>query len=393
MKDSFPGLITTKKQYAAIKKEREARAANLMGSLYRRYASIMKVEAIRQAVYMKLLDDSAAMIQKLHRGKMGKRAVQKERERANNEKLQAGAGMLQRHYRGFVSRKEARKIRKERDNNAVDVLQRGARGFVAKQKVKNLKKEKLGKKMNEGCIVITRFFRHVYGMKRGERIRNITLKFIRESSCVKIQCAGRKMIAKGRVKRVLFMVRQSRRLCAIIHIQRMIRGFVGRARAEKREEEVSEISEIFTKVRAGDEDGVEHFITFQDHNSKDMAMPDDVDHNGDTVLAIAAAKGLLQVMRKCLVWGTDPNLKNNDGLTAIDIAVRRFQPVAAEYLLSKVSVEFATEGLTLLHEASTSGMGRFAASLLEQGVNANCRDPIKSRCASASRKERASIIL
>ena len=108
-------------------------------------------------------------------------------------------------------------------------------------------------------------------------------------------------------------------------------------------------------------------------------MPNDVDHNGDTVLAIAAGRGLLQVIRKCLLWGTDPNIKNKNGLTAMDIAVRRYQPVAAEYLLSKVSVKFNTEGLTLLHEAATSGMGRFALSLLENGVNANCHHPISGR--------------
>ncbi|GMH90150.1 hypothetical protein TL16_g11680 [Triparma laevis f. inornata] len=379
MKDAFPGLITTKKQFVDEKKAREYQAAISIANCWRRYASMMKVEAIRQAVYTKLLDDSAAMIQKLQRAKMGKRTAQTERERREQQKFHQGAGMLQRHYRGFLARKEVGERRKARDENAVRVLQRGARGFVAKQKVKELKQDKYRREGNQAALVLTRFFRSIYNDSRGMRIRNITKKFIRESSCVKIQCAGRRMTAYKRVKRNLFMLKHSRRLCAIIHIQRIVRGFLGKCRAVIREEEVSEISEIFSKVRSGDEDGVEHFITFQDEKSDERAMPNDVDHNGDTVLAIAATKGLLNVMRKCLVWGTDPNLKNADGLTAIDIAVRRFQPVAAEYLLSKIAVKFATEGLTLLHEASTSGMGRFTASLLENGVNANCKEPINGK--------------
>ncbi|GMH47704.1 hypothetical protein TrVE_jg8302 [Triparma verrucosa] len=379
MKDAFPGLITTKKQYVDRKKTREYEAALSIANCWRRYASMMKVEAIRQAVYIKLLDDSAAMIQKVQRAKMGKRAAQVERNRREQQKLHQGASTLQRQYRGFLARKDVGKKRAARDEAAVGILQRGARGFVAKQKVKELKNDKFRREGNQAAHVLTRFFRAIYNMSKGMKIRNITKKFIRESSCVKIQCAGRRMVAYNKVKRNLFMLKHSRRLCAIIHIQRIVRGFVGKCRAVKREEEVSEISEIFSKVRAGDEEGVEHFITFQDEKSEEKAMPNDVDHNGDTVLAIAAAKGLLQVMRKCLVWGTDPNLKNVDGLTAIGIAVRRYQPVAAEYLLSKISVKFATDGLTLLHEASTSGMGRFAASLLENGVNANCRDPINGR--------------
>ena len=302
-----------------------------------------------------------------------------ERERVKNEKLHMGAGLLQRQYRGFAARKEVSIKRREREGNAVDVLQRGGRVFIARNKVDGERKRQIRERNHTSAFIITKFFRFVAGLSAGKRIRDVTLKFVREAKAVYIQCFVRRCLAYRRVRRSLHMKRHALKMWSILMIQRIVRGYVGRCRAARREEETLKVPEIFAKVRVSDEEGVEHFITYQDHEDTNRSMPNDTDHNGDTVLNIAASKGLLRVMRKCLVWGTDPNLKNNDGLTAIDIAVRRYQPVAAEYLLSKISVKFSTDGLTLLHEASTSGMGRFALSLLENGVNANCRHPITGR--------------
>ena len=93
------------------------------------------------------------------------------------------------------------------------------------------------------------------------------------------------------------------------------------------------------------------------------------------VLHVASEKGLLAVMKKCLVWGTDPNIKNKKGLTATDLAVIRHQSVAAEYLLSKEIVSVNMDGKTLLHEAATAGMLRVAESLLALDISPNVVDP------------------
>jgi len=373
------GYILTKRQFRDKTHSDNYSASNKIISLWRKFAAMRKVDAIRAAVYHKLLEDSAAKIQSIQRRKLGQKAVTLERERIKNERLQVGANVLQRQYRGFQARKVVGAKRKERHDNAVEILQRGGRVFVARKKVDHQRKKLNEDIKNKAAATITKFFRVMYGRSRGKKIRQITEKFIREASTVKIQCFARQRLAYRVVKRALFIKKYSARLCAIINIQRIGRAYLAKKVSRLREEAALEVSEVFAKVRENDEEGVEHFISYKNDDQASKSMPNDVDHNGDTVLAIAAGRGLLQVVRKCLLWGTDPNIKNKRGRTAMEIAVQRYQPVAAEYLLSKVSVKFNTEGLTLLHDAATSGMGRFALSLLENGVNSNCHHPITGR--------------
>ena len=65
--------------------------------------------------------------------------------------------------------------------------------------------------------------------------------------------------------------------------------------------------EIFAKANKGLEKDVVDLITFDEEKKYNS---NDIDHNGNTILHIAASNGLIDVMRKCLVWGTDPNILN-----------------------------------------------------------------------------------
>jgi len=174
------------------------------------------------------------------------------------------------------------------------------------------------------------------------------------------------------------------RVCLALQSQRIVRGFLARKLTERKRQ--IDVPLIFKKVMAGEEKEVIDLITFDEDN---RYSPNDVDSNGSTVLSIAASKGLIDVVRKCLVWGTDPNIKNNKGKSAMTLAVERNHQIAAEYLLSKQSVEFAKTGRTLLHECAKEGMSRFALSMCGNGVDVNSvdektgRTPLMEACLFA----------
>ena len=230
--------ILTKKRYRDATNLANYNASNRIICMWRKFAAIRRVDAIRGAVYHKLLADSAAKIQSIQRRKIGQKAVKMERERIKNEHFQAGAGLLQRHYRGHQARKAVVEKRQERYDNAVDVLQRGGRVFVARKKVDSERTKQKEDKKNAAAMTVTKFFRFVAGISRGKRIRQITHKFMREANCVKMQCFVRQRLAHRTVRQALYMKRFSARLCAIIDIQRIGRGYLAKGKFAKREEEV-----------------------------------------------------------------------------------------------------------------------------------------------------------
>jgi hypothetical protein len=157
-----------------------------------------------------------------------------------------------------------------------------------------------------------------------------------------------------------------------LHAQRLIRGFLTRVRTKVLRMESER--NIFLLAKSEQEDAVIALITFDKQGEDAEFTCKDVDGNGDTVLAIAASKGMLRLIKKTLEWGTDPNTTNKRGKAAIDLAIERGRPVAAEYLLSKVEIhlrsgEGGKEGKknvrSILHEAAGSGMSRFVKTLLE----------------------------
>jgi len=262
---------------------------------------------------------------------------------------------------------------------AVDTLQSGARAFVARKKVAAVRVDKAHQLTYKTSMTITRFFRYITAKSRGVKIRQVTHKFRRESAAAKIQRCARRLRAVVIVTRRMVMVRRTQRLMGILNIQRIVRGFVARHRADYLRENEETVSELFLMARKRDEDGIEQFISFMDHEAENSAKPNDTDHKGNTLLSVAAELGLLKVIKKCLVWGTDPNIKNNKGFCATDIAVVRQQGVAAEYLLSKKSVSVHIDGKTLLHESAEAGMVRVVDALLSLNNDVDCKDPITQR--------------
>ena len=375
-----PGAALTGRQARGRKREREGAAALTLQCRWRRTYAVARVAAIREAAYHSKLQRSAAKIQSHQRKKLAAAAVVVEREKAYVERLDLGAGTLQRQFRGHLARKKVNKKRDTIESKAAGILQTSCRCFVARCKVAARRKLVAEELSNRSAVVLTRFFAWIAARSKGARIRMVTRKFVREGAAATIQRLARKSAATRKVGMRLFMIRTSRRLRAVLNLQRIVRGFVARAvverMGEKTDEAPSIITELFSIIRKKDEDAAENFISFLDHSDPSCPQPNDTDSKGNTALSIAAGLGLIQVIKKCLVWGTDPNIQNYKGLTATDLAVVRRHGVAASYLLSKEIVSVNMDGKTLIHEAAATGLVRVTEALLSHNVSANCVDPI-----------------
>ena len=114
---------------------------------------------------------------------------------------------------------------------------------------------------------------------------------LKQWSILKLQTTMRKWIARKtcRVRRT--RMQQSTRLGAVVDIQRIVRGFVGRRRARQRKLLLS--INIWVQLRLGDADAVEDA-----YNGVDTEQPLNAevkDAKGNTLLIVAARHGHLKV--------------------------------------------------------------------------------------------------
>ena len=92
---------------------------------------------------------------------------------------------------------------------------------------------------------------------------------------------------------------------------------------------------------------------------------DSVDPDGNTILCAAARWGHKRIVRRALKWHCELNHYNDDGMTAVELAVIHSHESVAEYLIEK-DAELTMFGRTLLHEAAQCKMNNLATALLQR---------------------------
>lgn len=92
--------------------------------------------------------------------------------------------------------------------------------------------------------------------------------------------------------------------------------------------------------------------------------------NGDTLLHEAVRNRNLEVAKKCIEEGMDPNIKNNDGLTPLHIAAKSGYVELMEYLINDLTLNVRTnEGNTALYLAILHGHKEASRLLLQHGAD------------------------
>lgn len=176
-----------------------------------------------------------------------------------------------------------------------------------------------------------------------------------------IQCLIRKKIAKQRVKRLKMRRLYLRIFKASVQIQTLIRRFLGKVAMKRqriifeekretkriREEEIekeslaqqtkalSDSMDVYLQAQLGIVSQVDSLV-HHELEAGNQAYCQEIDHEGNTVLSIAAKYGHLDLVRKCLLWGYDLNHVNQMGESVIAIAAEKHHSEIVLYLMSYI---------------------------------------------------------
>ena len=193
-----------------------------------------------------------------------------------------------------------------------------------------------------------------------------------EAATLFIQRSFRGYLGRKRCKDKRDQQNFEKKLNAVIQIQRTMRGFLGR---ELFQDEIDrQESDIWRKIKDGNVTQVEDL--FKGFGTDTIYTSDSVDPDGNTILCAAARWGHKRIVRRALKWHCELNHYNDDGMTAVELAVIHSHESVAEYLIEK-DAELTMFGRTLLHEAAQRKMNNLATALLQRGVPVNSLDSDK----------------
>ena len=207
-----------------------------------------------------------------------------------------------------------------------------------------------------------------------------------EAAALAVQCAFRGLSARRIVGRRRHRRTYQNQFRASIYMQRMARYRAGRELYQ--DEADRQESDIWIQIKHGNvvavEDLFKGFGTDMTYTSESM------DEDGNTILCAAAKWGQKRLVRRALKWACDVNHLNDDGLSAVEIAVAHDHEGVAEYLIDH-EADVTKFGRTLLHEVGARDMPSAANALLQRNVPAHSEDldgctPLHEASGAASDK-------
>ena len=356
--------------------ERRYNASIVINSCIRMFLAMRCARKEALMRHEELLNASATGIQQLVRKRFARRVVKKAWVRDHEERRLLAASAVQRVYRGRLGRRRTFVQRCSLQQVAAGVCQRVWRRYVARKVLRKERNKRREQEDNLGAIDIQRIFRGKLGRRVVFKIRHAEEELLRDAAALAVQRVYRghlgRVVSGWERKRYKF----EREIAVSIVVQRHYRAYLGRVAALDRKDESR--ADIFTQCRLGDKKAVEDL--FAGFGTDVIYSLDSVDHQGNTVLCVAARWGHKKIARKCLRWGMKINHMNDRGETPVMLAVTHSHVELAEYLLTK-EAEIGFYGRTLLHEAAKRGLPTIIQSLLSRGIRPNEKDPANDAMA------------
>ncbi len=352
--------------------ERREEAADKIAATFRMYMArncAMKERKMR-------LDEvrrwAATSIQTLVRQRVAWRALSKKIHRRDSENLRKSVILIQKSFRRNRDCRVVQSRRVQLQRVAAVWVQRWYRGRLA---AKVLRKAKIRIEESvrvDAALVIQGFWRGIQARREVYLRRHKEEAEMLEAATLFIQRCFRGYIGRkvSSEKRSQFAF--EKKLWAAIQIQRIARGHLGR---EAFTDEVDrQETDIWRKIKDGDVTAVDDL--FKGFGTDMVYNSDSTDPDGNTILCAAARWGHKRLVRRALKWHCDINHYNDDGLSAVELAVLHGHEGLAEYLIEK-EAEVSYFGRTLLHEAAQRKMHNVATALLQRGCPVNVVDADK----------------
>ena len=277
----------------------------------RKTLATIKVKAARDRYISALRQKSALKLQSVYRSNRARRKVKKRRYLMR----WVAARMIQNWYRITTSKTIARTLRdswmmRKRYRGALGV-QRITRGFVARRRVLRIKLRRVFLLLFRRVASIQRLIRGFVARKQVMKLRLLK----KENPIDKIP-DNNKNNTNSKEENKGPQQRESKILDA---------------------ETLALLKEvdIFEQAKLGNTRAVTDI--FKGHITDEKHTVTETDMNGDTVLTIAASKGYLDLLRKCLQWGFNINHRNEDSENALILAVKGGHTEVVSYILNPPS--------------------------------------------------------
>jgi ankyrin repeat protein len=366
--------------------QRREDAADLIAATFRMfvgYACSVKERKMRSDEVRRW---GATMVQSMVRQRAARRRLVRRRMRAREHQLQGAAVRFQSVWRRHAAVRRVHGVRARLERVAVVWVQRWYRRRMAVKVTSSLRAKALSNKLSTSALVVQRHWRGIQGRRKAYFKQHAVEAELLEAAALAVQCAFRGLMARTRVARRRHRRRFEDRLRASVRIQTFSRSRAGR---ELYQDEVDrQESDIWIQIKLGNVVAVEDL--FKGFGTSEVHTSESTDEDGNTILCAAAKWGHKRLIRRGLKWMCDINHYNDDGLTAVELAVMNDHEKCAEYLIDH-EAEVTKFGRTLLHEAAARDMPSVAESLLARNVPAHSEDtdsrtPLHEACVAASDK-------
>ena len=186
--------------------------------------------------------------------------------------------------------------------------------------------------MNIGAIGVQRLFRGKLGRRRVALMRNRETELLRHAAGLSVQRVYRGYLGRRITKDRLWRRHATERMRVATQFIRLWRGFMGRrAFTDERDRQQSD---VFTQARRGAHQKVKDLMA--GFGTSIVYTVNSMDDHGNTVLLVAARWGHKKIVRHCLRIQMQIDHVNDQGKTAVELAVLNGHADVAEYLISKV---------------------------------------------------------
>ncbi|KAH9101832.1 hypothetical protein AeMF1_021537 [Aphanomyces euteiches] len=371
MKDVAKGtrLILEEKDRTRTKQRERMAAASTIQRRFRSFIAAIVVAKERYMVVEERRHACARQLQSVVRRRLAYCFVRKVRLRHVEALALALARTIQRLFRGYIDRTRVRSRRLAVRHAAIRLIQNAFTRSLARKAVAVQAERTREAACDGAATTIQRCFRGDLGRQTVARLRQIEAASIAAAAALLIQ-----RVVRGRFGRAVSAARARWRqeaftVMAAIEMTRIVRGFLGRRAALRAS--VDQETNIFVHARKGHRETVVDLL--DGLGLDEIPDPNAVDGHGNTVLAVASRWGHLGVVRS-VIGRIKLNIENQQGLTAIGLAVRHGHADIAEYLLTKAP-EIASTGRTLLLDAARNGMVTTVEKLVLYGLAVNCQEP------------------
>jgi ankyrin repeat protein len=315
---------------------------------------------------------AATTIQTLARQRVARRALEKKWHRRGEEQVRNAVVLIQKNFRRNRDRRVVQSKRVELQRVAAIWVQRWYRGVLAAKVLRKAKVRVRESVRVDAALVIQNFWRGIQARREVYLRRHKEEAEMLEAATLFIQRSFRGHIGRRLVNEKRAQFAYERRLIASIQIQRVARGHLGRVEFE--DEVDRQDTDIWRKIKDGNITAVEDL--YKGFGTDVIYNSDSTDPDGNTILCAAARWGHKRIVRRALKWHCEMNHYNDDGLTAVELAVLHGHESVAEYLIEK-DCELTFFGRTLLHETAQRKMHNVATAILQRGCPVNVIDAEK----------------